>query len=108
MKKLMFIVTAMVYASTASAQWYAGGTLHRATGKQWVVASNADRLATSSDFVAKAFGEKKVRSLGSINKLKPYAQNVKSCVDETYRAPNSQNLRVSEIAASCLIILGYY
>ena len=108
MKKLIIILAMGVAGGIASAQWYSGGSLHGATGKQWVAASSSNRLATSADFVAKAFGEKKVRSLGSIDKLKPYAQNVKSCVDETYRAPNSQNLRVSEVAASCLIILGYY
>jgi len=108
MRRLTVLLVLAAWSGGALAQWYSGGTLHSANGRQWLAATSANRLATSADFVAKAFGDRKVRSLGSVDRLKPYAHEVKACVDETFQAPGSQDLKVAEVAASCLILLGYY
>lgn len=92
----------------ASAQWYSGGTLHKARGSQWVVATEANRLATAADFAGVALGEEAVQRLGSMNKLKPYAINIKACVDETFSDSSLRGMSVSEVASACIILLGYY
>ena len=85
----------------ASAQWYSGGTLHKARGSQWVVATEANRLATAADFAGVALGEEAVQRLGSMNKLK-------ACVDETFSDSSLRGMSVSEVASACIILLGYY
>jgi hypothetical protein len=88
-------------------QWYTGGTLHRATASQWTRASYANKLATASDWVAAILGAGEVRRRtgGNIDRLRPYAAQVVACVDEV--APVAGNQQVAELAAACMVLLGY-
>lgn len=98
----------LMIASQASAQWYSGGTLHRADGQQWKSASGADRLATSADFAAKVIGERRVKKLGSIDKLRPYATDMRSCIDSSLSdlsATAARRQSVASLAAACSILL---
>ena len=59
MKKLKYVcikiaVLAAVFGAPnlANAQWYANGTLHKATVGQWKFASYRNKLATAADWAA--------------------------------------------------------
>lgn len=100
--------SAMGVTSAASAsQWYSGGTLHRATANQWRLAAYANKLATAADWVAAIMGERGVRQLtgGDMSRLRPYAAQLVTCIDEA--APAAGNQRASELAAACMVLLGY-
>ena len=91
----------------AYAQWHSGGTLHGANGATWKAASGSNRLATSGDFAAAILGDRKVRSLGTIDKLRPYAKEMKTCIDETVTGSQGDHLKVSEVGAMCAILMGW-
>jgi hypothetical protein len=121
MKLLLMVVAASAIAFTAQqgrasassahmvtiAQWYVGGTLHRASATQWRMASHSDRLATSADWIAAVWGAQRVQRVTGedMNRLRPYASNLVRCVDEA--APAAGNQRASELAAACIRLLGY-
>ena len=95
-------------AGSASAQWYSGGNLHRASGQEWVNASTSNRLATAADFAATSIGERRVSRLGSMSKLLPYARDMKDCIDEALSGSGPSALRsqsVSEMAAVCYMLM---
>jgi len=104
--KTVFTLAALFFLSTpAIADWYAGGTLHRANAGQWQTANAANRLATASDWSAHILGEQKVREIGMIG-LKDHSQLMSNCVTEaTSGGPSS--LPVSEIAAACAILMNW-
>ena len=91
-----------LFASPSMAkEWYEGGTLHKATGGEWQRATEPNRLATSADFVAAA------KAASDMKQLRKRAEAVKSCVTEATDDPDLYSLKVSEVAASCIILLGY-
>jgi hypothetical protein len=56
------------------AQWYKGGTLHRATTAEWASASASTRLATAGDRSVAILGERRVQQLGK-NGVSAYARS---------------------------------
>lgn len=88
--------------------WYAGGTLHNATLKEWLSSSYKNKTATSADF-AMSFDDikKLVVESGNMGLLKLPAVDIAICVDEVARSENMENLSVKETAASCGILMGY-
>ncbi len=82
----------------AGLKWYEGGTLHQKTVAEWQAASNRDRLATSSDFVAK------IRKFDSLADMLVAAHVMQTCI--TIADEGVQHLKVSEIAASCAQVEG--
>ncbi|RYD86047.1 MAG: hypothetical protein EOP84_00300 [Verrucomicrobiaceae bacterium] len=99
------VIALSASAPTAYAQWYAGGSLHRANGAQWKAATSANRLATSADFATKILGETRVQRMGSIEGVKPYARQLMGCVDETVGGAAGNALDIAEIAAMCATLL---
>ena len=83
-------------------EWYSGGNLHKATLDEWRKASNQNRLATSSDFIAAV--SKDVGWL-STDEIKPLAVELMSCIDSTAGDSGLDNMHVSEVAAACLVML---
>ena len=68
MSSTMVLILSFFVSGTANAQWYSGGTLHKADGNEWVIASRADRLATSADLAITIIGKSEiVRELGSMD-----------------------------------------
>ena len=115
MSKLLVVVVAILLLTLSSAaqghqeRWYTGGNLHRASAAEWNSSSHANRLATSADFVASIMGTDAVRreTRGDINRLRPRAERMKSCIDDALAGNNSRTIRVSEIGAACAVLLGY-
>jgi len=79
--------------------WYEGGNLHRKTIGDWRQATHHNRLATSADIIAKVVGELD----------KPKSLELEACLS-TFASGADKTLMkqtVSEMAAACLIQLGY-
>lgn len=91
-----------VYNKPISEEWYKGGTLHKATVKQWNSATQKNKLATCADFVAVA------DNTVSMTELKRRATNLMNCINEATRGLDElNNDKVSEMATVCIITLGY-
>lgn len=103
--KFLSVVFAAVMLSSAPAfaDWYSGGTLHRATASQWHAASSANRLATAADWSVRILSENRIRQLG-MRGWQNYAQQLADCVS-TATSGGPQNQAVSEIAAACVILM---
>lgn len=103
----MIFIGVALCSTNANAQWYADGSLHSANGRQWKAASQANQLATSADFAAVTLGDKKVKALGSMSRLKPYAAEMDTCIDEAVSGSSGDSVKVSEVAAVCAILMGW-
>ena len=101
------LLASPLIAPLAHAEWYTGGTLHKADGHAWVKASEKNRLATASDFAVIVIGQNKVaRELDSFDDFRPYAGEMKACIDGMYnsaeeRRPVMRAKSTASIAALC-------
>ena len=101
------LLSVFMFSLSASAQWYSGGTLHRANGAVWKSSSESNRLATSADFAIIIIGKNRVQAMGSMNRLKPYALQMKICIDEAVVGRGGNKISVSEVGAACGVLLGW-
>ena len=103
MRTIALIMTAMVITSSPAwaGEWYQGGTLHRATLSDWRSASYSNRLATAADMAA-ATSKGRLRSMAE---LKKFAKALEICITEVAKARKLGSLKVSEIAASCVVLM---
>lgn len=86
-------------------EWYEGGTLHKATMGQFLQASHSNRLATVADMVAYVT-EKTGRGRVNFTDLKRNTEDVVRCMTVgTSGIDISQDMSVSNIALSCMILL---
>lgn len=86
-------------------KWYEGGTLHKATMSEWRDASDENKIATCGDFVAKIRLDSGVAYNESEILTESYA--LKRCIDATQNEKNMSSWKVFEVAAVCLVELGY-
>ena len=105
--KKMIVLLLLFSTSAFAAEWYEEGSLHDKRVNEWKQATYANRLATSADFVAYIFGEERVGRMGSMDALKPYVVQMMTCIDEGTKGDNIPNMQVSEVAASCTVIMGW-
>jgi len=83
-------------------QWYVGGNLHKKNISDWKNATEANKLATCGDFIAR------VKKDLSLTELKDKASELKDCIDEATKGTNtSDQNKVNEIGALCLVTMGY-
>lgn len=82
-------------------KWYEGGTLHKVTSQEWHKASYRNRLATSADFIAAS------KTASNMSELRKRAEELEQCITEGTDGIDLNNLKVSEVAATCTILLGY-
>lgn len=88
--------------SSQSSKWYQGGTLHDKSVEQWKAASYDNRLATSADF-AITLGEYEAIP----QDLKEQARVFESCISEAVKGEVVNDKPVSEVGATCGVLLGY-
>ncbi|VXB07832.1 conserved hypothetical protein [Flavobacterium sp. 9AF] len=89
-------------SSNSRNEWYVGGNLHRSKIEEWKSATDENKMATCADFIMK------MKPNISINEAKSHALNLKNCIDEaTYGSDYTNDEKVTQIAATCAIILGY-
>lgn len=102
---LIFVMSPLL---ATAGKWYQGGTLHRASVNEWNNASYSNKLATASDWAStRPTIKAKVRNSGDIDTLRPYATELVECIDNAAAGKGYSNMRVSELAASCMILMGW-
>lgn len=88
--------------SSSTEKWYVGGTLHQETISTWKSSSYKNKLATCGDFMAT------VDNSVSMEELKERAVQLVVCIDgATDGLEETNSMKVSEIASSCIILMGY-
>ena len=108
---IFFFITLSLNSNnpTKSRKWYEGGNLSQETAEVWISASYRNRLATTADFIAEATPKAKQDELfdngGRI--LKTKSEALEQCISETVFNTKSNSLMVSEIATTCIILLGF-
>lgn len=73
-----FLVATWAVGHASADEWYQGGTLHGSTLEEWTLANEAEKLATSSDYIVSVLGEEQVLEPQA---LKSKAGDVVECVD---------------------------
>ena len=99
---LTFLLTFM-FAAPVAAEWYSGGNLHDANLASWSSSSNQNRLATSADIAAKILEGR----FSSMDELKIHARNLQICIDEVAIDPQLGSQSVREMAAACMVVMGW-
>ena len=108
MKKTLLAILVLIPVIAFAGEWYAGGNLHSKMGRNWVKASYSNRLATCADFVLNA--TPKSQQVPLFNKERVFKQKaiaLEACISETTKEPSSRSMQNAEIAAACLMIMGY-
>ena len=83
-------------------KWFEGGTLHEATIAEWKKATEENKLATCSDFIAK------IKKVTSLEDLKKRSVELKVCITTATKGlPSTDNAKVRDIAVLCAVELGY-
>jgi hypothetical protein len=100
MKTAVLLALAMLCGG-AAAQGAGGGTLHRATLRQWHMATNADQFATVADIVAKVLGVHDPLAVA------PKARDVQACVSRLSSNFQMGSQMVADTAVACMAELGY-
>jgi len=85
-------------------EWYSGGTLHDAKMSAWSRSSYTNRLATSSDFVARLMQLDGMK-LPPVDQLKPVAEGMERCISETNSGGVADSQDVTTVAAACWILM---
>ena len=90
-------------ASAASPSWYAGGTLHRKTCREWRQASYRDRLATCADFIAVLY-EGPGPDEGELMRR---ARELESCISIAVSGGAVDADPVAQISSLCIVGMGW-
>lgn len=85
-------------------EWYEGGTLHKASIKQWKKAGYRDRLATSADFAVN-ISETGRFKFSTMDELKVHAIEIEKCISKAAEAKGFDDQPVSDYAATCAILM---
>lgn len=108
----VFVVAILLFSSNVIyAQWYQGGTLHRASIAEWMAASYENRLATAADFVVSISKKENPQILsgaGSVflTKLKLHASELEKCISQVGAEPKaSRGMSVAEVGSLCYITM---
>jgi hypothetical protein len=99
MKTAVLLALAMLCGS-AAAQGSAG-TLHRATLRQWHMASSADQFATVADIIEKVLNVRDPLAVA------PKARDVQACVSRLSNNFLMGSQMVADTAVACMAELGY-
>ena len=104
---LVLVLLLVLAACGDSQEWYEGGTLHQATAADWKVADEPDRLATSADYASEVLFDKE-NIPDSMDELREYAQDMKTCIDEAVLPdPVLPDQKVAEIGAACAVLMNW-
>lgn len=104
------VVDAEPSETAATAPWYAGGTLHKASGREWISGSQQNQLATASDWALTSKAVKaKVAESGDMEAIRPMADQLRQCVNVALsrHAKLYASLPASDVATTCLITLQF-
>lgn len=91
--------TVIKSTKTETKEWYAGGTLHKSTAKQWKEANSHNRLATCADYVVN------VKEYTSNELMKQDAIALVTCLNNAAIGVEMNEFKTVELAASCLVLM---
>jgi hypothetical protein len=83
--------------------WYNGGNLHSLKIYDWKKADEKNKLATCADFVCNIKSTKGEKYTSNLD-MKADAVYLKNCIEETTIDETSNENKISEIAALCLVM----
>ncbi len=89
---------------STQSKWYVGGTLHRATMREWYGATYKNRLATCGDLVASVM-KIEGKTVSSMDGLKKEAVNLEVCISEAGADRIADRMDLSAIAAACWLLM---
>ncbi len=95
-------------APQAEASWHEGGTLHKASGREWVGATQQNQLATAFDWVmASKTMQAKVAEAGDKDVARAHADKLRQCVNVALsrQAKLYASMPAADIAMTCMITL---
>lgn len=102
--KVALALLAMIcFIATAQAKsWYEGGTLHKATVKQFRAAEYENARATAAEWLAATISDKEISKLNELN-WKHASENLVDCiVKATDDEEAVQNSAATDIALVCM------
>ncbi len=98
------IICAILFAAK---QWYESGNLHDADVSTWKTVSHQNKLATASDWILISPRIKaELKSSGSIDSNKVYAEELVACIDSSLEGVNV-SFGAADVAASCMVLMGW-
>ena len=101
-KAIKFVNNRKIQDKKTNSNKYANGSLYAAKIVDWKKASVQNKLA-SCEFIITKVGKKVSRS-----ELEARANDLRICIDEaTSGLVSTNNMKVSEVAAPCIVLLGY-
>jgi len=119
-EKILIVIILSFSGGSFAAEFYEGGTLSDKNALIWQDATLANKIATSSDFVATMFQKNILISsmastIKSVNDLAPYAIQLAICIDEsTKKEANEEqnrkiytNQKISSMAVLCASLMGW-
>ncbi|WP_353258100.1 hypothetical protein [Prochlorothrix hollandica] len=99
---------------SSGGEWFVGGNLHDKTMKEWNQGTADNKLATAGDMASTLFP-----NLPTADLVKPYAEDLVKCLDETGKKILSADEQekevekffddsaVAEIASFCAVLMGW-
>lgn len=96
--KLFAFVFVIIVPVLFAKEWFEGGTLHKSKIKDWQIATYENRIATAADFIASTLN------------IIDYSKTIElvTCINQATKDLNiTYEINTSEIAVSCIIILGW-
>lgn len=100
---ILLIITNYINNKFVNKNWYSDGNLHKSNINEWKNADKKNKLATCADFVSKFKASKGEKYNSNIN-MKADAIYLKNCIDEATINESSNETKISEIAALCILI----
>lgn len=92
-------------ASNPAAEWCRGGTLHRATVREWKSATSSNKLATAADWLAATKWEGHLNTPDDFRRMRTRALTLVTAVDESVRGSDVwSDSNVAEISAALLTL----
>lgn len=100
MKSAIFLSLALACGG-AAAQGAIGGNLHRATLREWHLASSANQVATVADII------EKLLNIGDPVVVTRRAREVQACINRVSDNFQLRSQLVADTAVACIAELGY-
>lgn len=99
---LALVASLLCFSTVQAKSWYEGGTLHKATVKQFRAAQYENARATAADWLAATISDKEISKLNELN-WKHASENLVVCiVKATDGVEAIQNNSVTDVAIMCM------
>jgi hypothetical protein len=104
---MSLLLVVLLSGLVSAAEWYEGGTLHRAKVAEWKDATARNKLATCADFIAKMRNSLDL-PITTVDSIKPYAQELVDFIDAaTDGVDEMDEESVASMAAMGTIMMGW-